>query len=139
MARPARETTEQNRWEVTGWLAVFTGLIFLYPEVFGWAGWMRMTAVAAAFASTAVLLFIVSFVRGFIRDTWPAVHPELAGKVAVLQGGGWTVDPVHRWWDCYERRPHVHMTGTGGSHPLVLVWDGTTVLDERGNVIRHEP
>jgi hypothetical protein len=128
----------KDRPEATAWLTVFTGLIFLYPWIFGWHHWMRLLAVPAALASTLILMFAAGFARGFARDTWPSVPPDLAGKVVTLQAAGWSLDRVHRWWDCTEKHPHVHMSGPESGTPLVLVWDGTTILDRYGNVVRHE-
>lgn len=136
MAGPA---TRKDSREATFWLAVFTALVFLYPLAFGWGGWMRLLAVPAALASTAVLVFTTGFARGFLRDTWPAIPPDLAGKVVALQAAGWRTDRVHRWWDCGEERPHVHMMHQDDGGTLILVWDGTRYLDAAGNVLRHEP
>lgn len=132
-----RPKTREETWEGTVCLAVFTGLLFTYSAVFGWNGWMTLAALLAASGSTAVLLFITGFVRGMARDLWPAVPPDLAPKVVSLRAGGWSVARAHLWQDCAEERPHVHMTHRDHG-PLILIWDGTTVLDACGNVIRHE-
>lgn len=131
--------SRDDKREGAFWLTVFTGLIFLYQFIFSWSGWMRLLAIAAALVSTAVLMFIAGFARGFIRDTWPAVPDGLAGKVVQLRAAGWSTGRVHRWWDCREERPHVHMTHQGDGGTLILVWDGVKHLDAAGNVTRHEP
>lgn len=123
--------------EATVWLTVFSGLIFGYPWVFGWDGWTRLLAVPAALLSTFILMFTAGFVRGFIRDTWPAVPASLADTVVRLRAGGWSTDQVHHWWDCAEKRPHVHMTHQDRG-PLILIWNGITILDQDGNAVRHE-
>lgn len=142
-SRERRPSTRKDSWEATAWLTVFTGLIFGYQLVFSWGGWMRLLAVAAAFASTAVLMFTAGFIRGFIGDTWPrAVPPELTGQYMALEQAGWRLPRVHHWWKCEETRPHAHLVMPGApaeGRALILVWDGTTVLDEGGNVVRHEP
>lgn len=135
---PERSNCDHRR-EGGAWLAVFFGLVLLYEVVLGWQGWMRLSAVAVALASTGVLMFVTGFARGFLRDTWPAVPPDLAEKVVQLRAGGWSTDRVHRWWECDEERPHVHMTHQGDGGTLILVWDGTLILDDRGNVVRREP
>lgn len=118
---------------------MFAGLAFLYPVMTGWRGWMLLLATASALASTAVLMFTAGFARGFLRDTWPAIPPDLAEKAVQFRAAGWSTDRVHHWWECDEERPHVHMTHQGDGGTLILVWDGTTILDDRGNVMRREP
>lgn len=136
-ARHRKPATTRDKAEATVWLSVFTGLTFLYQAVLDWDGWARLLALPVAMASTFVLMFLAGFVRGFVRDTWPGIHPELAGTVVQLRAGGWAVDGVHRWWECEEKQPHVHMSRDGAG-PLVLVWDGIKTLDCHGNVIGHE-
>lgn len=131
--------SKKDSREATVWLAVFTGLVFLYPFAFGWSGWMRLAALPAAFASTGVLIFVTGFVQGFLGDTWPAVPPDLAERVVQFQADGWSTDRVHRWWACDEACPHVHMTRQDDGGTLVIIWNGTTYLDAAGNVLRHEP
>lgn len=133
-SRERRPTT----WEGTFWMTVFTGLIFLYPFIFSWDGWMILPAAAAALASTAVLMFAAGFARGMIRDLWPTVPPQLAEKAVSLQASGWSVARAHLREECDEARPHTHMTHQGDGGTLILVWDGTTVLDDHGNILRRE-
>ena len=138
-----RPKTRQETWEGTAWLTVFTGLIFGYQAVFSRSGWTRLLAIAVAFASTAVLMFITAFVRAMIRDTWPrGVPPELTEKYMALKAAGWQLPRVHRWWKCGEARLHTHLFMPGAppeGRELVLIWGGTAVLDVQGNVVRHEP
>ena len=134
----SREITRKDKREAGGWVALFIGLAVLYQVVLGWDGWLRLLAVTSALAGTAVLMFITGFARGFLRDTWPATHHELAAAQVQLAAGGYRKDGCHRWWNCLEDRPHVHMTHEDGSR-LILIWNGVTVLDDQGRVLRHEP